>query len=227
MNAAARVNSPTPFDPFLKVLDGTEIIHDLDGIRRAVATMVGREVMVAADAGELTVARCKEALSFVVDAPAVRFDVGDTVAVTDHRGVQFVGFRATVGAIVHEGAGVVIKLVVPREAVFYPGRKHVRLDGTLGADVALEFDDQVTVARGVDVSMGGIGVRTDANDGFAIGQVFTVHLNFGDGTLSLSARVRTAVVLGEDVRLGLEFATRNEEFEYRVRSALIRAGHTP
>jgi hypothetical protein len=223
----ANAESIPPFDPFLQELVGTEIVHDLDGIRRAVASMVGREVMIAADAGELTVARCTAALSFFVDAPAVRFEVGDTVAITDHRGVQFVGFRATVGAVVRDGDGVVVKLFVPREAVFYPGRRHVRLDGTLGADVVLEYDDQVTVARGVDVSMGGIGVRTDANDGFVIGQVFTVHLNFGDGTLSLPARVRTAVVLGEDVRLGLEFAARNEELERRIRSALVRAGHAP
>ncbi|MCK6570848.1 PilZ domain-containing protein [Myxococcota bacterium] len=227
MNVTAHAESIPPFDPFLQELVGTEIVHDLDGIRRAVASMVGREVMIAADAGELTVARCTGALSFFVDAPAVRFEVGDTVAITDHRGVQFVGFRATVGAVVREGDGVVVKLFVPREAVFYPGRRHVRLDGTLGADVVLEYDDQVTVARGVDVSMGGIGVRTDANDGFVIGQVFTVHLNFGDGTLSLPARVRTAVVLGEDVRLGLEFAARNEELERRIRSALVRAGHAP
>jgi hypothetical protein len=225
--APAHADHSPPFDPFLKELVGTEIVGDLDGIRRAVASMVGREVMVAADAGELVVARCTGSLTFSVDAPAVRFEVGDAVAVTDHRGVQFVGFRATVGAVVRNGDGLVVKLFVPREAVFYPGRRHVRLDGTLGADVVLEYDDQVTVARGVDVSMGGIGVRTDANDGFVIGQVFTVHLNFGDGTLSLPARVRTAVVLGEDVRLGLEFAARNEELERRVRSALVRAGHAP
>ena len=227
MIAPARADHSPPFDPFLKELVGTEIVGDLDGIRRAVASMVGREVMVAADAGELVVARCTGALTFSVDAPAVRFEVGDAVAVTDHRGVQFVGFRATVGAVVRDGDGLVVKLFVPREAVFYPGRRHVRLDGTLGADVVLEYDDQVTVARGVDVSMGGIGVRTDANDGFVIGQVFTVHLNFVDGTLSLPARVRTAVVLGEDVRLGLEFAARNEELERRIRSALVRAGHAP
>ncbi len=227
MNAAAHDQSTAPFDPFLQELSGTEVVGDLDGIRRAVASMVGREIMLAADAGDLVVARCTGSLTFAVDEPVRAFEVGDTIAVTDHRGVQFVGFRATVGAIVPSGDGVIVKVFVPREAVFYPGRRHVRLDGTLGADVVLEYEDQVTVARGVDVSMGGIGVRTDADDGFIIGQVFTVHLNFGDGTLSLPARVRTAVVLGEDVRLGLEFAARNEELERRIRSALVRAGHAP
>ena len=208
-----------PFDPFLQDLGGVESVSDLDSIRRAVASMIGREVMLATHEGDLIVARGVEPLVFQVegDTPLA---VGQTVALTDHRGVQFVGFRATIGAIVQASEGRHVRLFVPREAIFYPGRRHVRIDGTLGADVVLEFDDQVTVARGVDVSMGGVGVRTAASDGFIIGQIFTVHLHFGDGSLSIPARVRTAMVLGEDVRLGLEFAARNDELERRLRAAL-------
>jgi hypothetical protein len=212
-------SNAVPFDPFLREVTGAEVVTDLDSIRRAVARMVGREIMLATDDGDLIVARGIEALTVRIEDD-VDLVVGQTIALTDHRDVQFVGFKATIGALQREVDHRIVRLFVPREAVFYPGRKHVRIDGTLGADVVLEFDDQVTVARGVDVSMGGIGVRTDAQDGFVIGQVFTVHMHFGDRSLSLPARVRTAVVLGEDVRLGLEFAARNEEFERRVRGAL-------
>lgn len=226
MNLAPAQPTLAPFDPFLRQVEGAEQVTDTDSIRRAVGSMVGREVMLATDAGELVVASGLEPLAFRV-ADEVELTIGQAVALTDHRDVQFVGFRAVIGAIQRDEDGRVVRLFVPREAVFFPGRRHVRIDGALGADVVLEWEDQVTVARGVDVSMGGIGVRTDVRDGFCIGQIFTVHLHFGDRSLSLPARVRTAVVLGEDVRLGLEFAARHEEFERRIRAALRERASAP
>lgn len=220
MSLAARAPSPLPFDPFLRELEGAERVADLDGIRRAVDSMLGREVMLATDDGEVVVGRCHEPLCVRVPGD-VPVEIGQTVSVTDHRDVQYVAFRAVVGAIQQEAGVRILRLFVPREAFFYPGRRHVRIDGVLGADLILEFDDQLTVARGVDVSMGGIGVRVAASDGFVIGKIFTVHMHFSDGPVSLPARVRTAVVAGDDVRLGLEFAARSEALERRVRSALL------
>ncbi len=221
MTLPARPVSPLPFDPFLREVEGAERVTDLDGVRRAVSTLLGREVMVGTDGAELLIARCIEPLTLRMEQLA---DIrpGTTVAVSDHRGVQFVGFRAAVGSVVHEAGATLLRLFVPSEAYFYPGRRYVRIDGAMGADVVLEYDDQIMPARTMDVSMGGIGLRIPASDGFVIGQVFIVHLNFSDATLSLSARVRTAVVEGEEVRLGLEFAARSPMLEERIRSVLSR-----
>jgi hypothetical protein len=68
--------------------------------------------------------------------------------------------------------------------------------------------------------MRGIGIRVALEDGFVIGQVFMVHLTFSEETISLPARVRTALVEGDEIRLGLEFAGRSEGLEYRVLTAL-------
>jgi len=228
MNAlAVSLVSPLPFDPFLRTTEGAERVRDVDTLRRGLESVVQRDVMVATPSGFVGVAVCEAPLRFKVEpgelAGALR--VGDAVAITDHRGVQYIGFHAVVVSVEARADGAAMLSVLrPTEAYFYPGRRHVRLDGTLGAKVELDMDGERTLATGLDVSMRGIGVRVALEDGFVIGQVFVVHLTFSQETISLPARVRTALVDGEEIRLGLEFAGRSEGLEYRVLTALRGIG---
>ena len=215
--------SPLPFDPFLRTTEGAESVRDVDTLRRGLEAMAQRDVMVATPNGFVGVAICEAPLRFKIErgelASALR--VGDSIAITDHRGVQYVGFHAiVVSAEPHADGGATLSVLRPTEAYFYPGRRHVRLDGVLGAQFELDMDGERTVATGLDVSMRGIGIRVAIEDGFVIGQVFMVHLRFSEETISLPARVRTALVEGDEIRLGLEFAGRSEGLEYRVLTAL-------
>jgi hypothetical protein len=202
---------------------GAESVRELDAICRGLESMLHRDVLLASPDGAISVARCEGPLVFIVAAPGFRgaISAGDSLAVSDHRGVQYVGFHAVVAQVegLDDGSDRVTVLR-PAEALFYPGRRHVRLDGALGAEVELGMEGRRTRASGVDVSMGGIGVRIPLDEGFVIGQVFTVHLDFGGVRVALPARVRTALVVDGEIRLGLEFAGRSEGLEHRVLEAL-------
>ncbi|MFZ4735362.1 MAG: PilZ domain-containing protein [Bradymonadia bacterium] len=215
--------TPSPFDPFLRSTEGAESVRELDAICRGLESMLHRDVLLASPDGVICVARCEGPLAFVVPAPGLRASVsaGDSLAISDHRGVQYVGFHAVVAQVERlDDGGARVTVLRPAEALFYPGRRHLRLDGALGAEVELGMEGRRTRATGVDVSMGGIGVRIPLDEGFVIGQIFTVHLDFGGARVALPARVRTALVVDGEIRLGLEFAGRSEGLEHRLLDAL-------
>ncbi len=214
--------TPTPpgFDPFLRETDGAEVAHDTDGVMRAIAAVQGREVVVACDAVNFVgTAMVCDHLGMEMAGPCP-IEVGQEVAVSDHRGLRYVGYRAVVGAVYPTRGRTMLRLFTPRSAVFYPGRRFVRLDGSLDAHVVVEVDDELIPARGIDISMGGLGLMIPASAGFVVGQSFIVHMRFPDGTLSLPAQVRSASVEIEGIRLGVEFAGHDAQLHARVRTAL-------
>ncbi len=213
---------PTPpgFDPFLRDRDGAELATDSAGISRGVDSMLGREVVVAVEEAEWAgTARMDAPLTLRFSGPCpVR--TGQQIAVSDHRGLRYVGMRARVRALYREGRHVVARLEAPDGVLFYPGRGEVRLDGTLGASVVLEFDDELVPARGVDISASGVGLLIPALAGFVTGAGFTVHMRFADDCIELPAIVRSAHVVDDSIRLGVEFAGHHPLLESRVRQAL-------
>lgn len=216
-SAAARGHG---FDPFLRDLPHAEVLRTPAAIRRAIDALAGREVMVGGADGQLSLARLEEPLALVYEGPCPLV-VGQEVAVSDHRGLRYVGFRAVVGAVfcgAHERPTA--RLFMPRQAVFYPGRRHRRLDGVLGASVLIEYEDAMVPARGLDLSMAGVGLLIDEADGFVMGQDFRVHLKFHDEMVTIPARVRSATVLSQGVRLGVEFLAHDEVLASRFLAAL-------
>jgi hypothetical protein len=208
------------FDPFLRDVRGAEVLRAPGDLSRAVARLVGREVLVAGDGGRVEVARLVGPLTLRFEVPCP-FAEGEAVALTDHRGLRYTGVRTTISSVFMAEGAPTARLRVPSIAVFYPGRRDVRLEGDLGARIELDHDGVRTPARALDISMGGIGVQIDVADGFVTGQVFTVCLDFGDGELQLPARVRSAVVDGDAIRLGVEFAA------HAAVDALSRRLHGP
>jgi len=235
---------PDGFDPFLNDIPGAEVARDTASVHRALLLLHRQEVLVATADGELFTGRMEEPLALRFSGD---FDLGrgDQVAISDQRGIELIGFRATVGAVLVDGGARLARLFVPQVAIFYPGRQHVRIEGDLGADVTLETENDLLNARGLDVSIGGIGVLVSAADGFLVGQTFLVHLTFDGTRVSLPARARSAEVVGDDVRLGLRFlfhSTRSpvglgrlggrsiageEELARRIRAALRRVNRSP
>ncbi len=215
--------NPTPpgFDPFLRHTEGAEVADDEDGIARALAAVKGREVVIACDeASYVGTAMAADHLTLEVTGPCP-LRVGHEIAVSDHRGLRWVGYRAVVGAVYRENGKQMLRLFTPLTAVFYPGRRHVRLDGALGAHIVIEVDDELVPARGADISMGGLGLVLPHDCGFVVGQSFTVHVRFADCTLTLPAQVRSASVSTTGVRLGVEFAGHHPELHEKIRRALI------
>lgn len=215
-----RTPTPAGFDPFLRHTEGAEVATDDEGITRALAAVRGCEVVVACDAaGFVGTGVVADHLAIEIHG-ACRLRVGHEVAVSDHRGLRYVGYRAVVGAVYQSNGKDMIRLFTPRSAVFYPGRRHVRLDGALGAHILVEVDDALVPARGIDISMGGLGLVIPHEAGFVVGQSFLVHIRFADCTLTLPAQVRSASVNTRGVRLGVEFAGHNPELYDKIRSAL-------
>ncbi|MSP73848.1 MAG: PilZ domain-containing protein [Myxococcales bacterium] len=222
-----------PLDPFLRRLDGVETVRHRDAVNRAALIVVGRAVTIGTDSGDLRTGHCTELMNFRVEGSG-SLEVGETVSITYPRGSQFFGLRAAVASSTRDGEAEVVRVFAPREAYIFPGRQHVRLEGTLGAKVVLKVEDLEIEARGIDVStgglgvsVGGIGVLIPAADGFVIGHSFDVRLDFGDEVISLEAKVRTAVVEGDSVRLGMEFVSRSEALEARILSAVSAKFETP
>ena len=223
-----------PLDPFLRKLDGAETVRRLDAVNRAALMVVGRAVTIGTDSGDLRTGHCTELLNFRVEGSG-SLEVGETVSITYPQGSQFFGLRAAVASSTRDDEVVeVVRVFAPREAYIFPGRQHVRLEGALGAKIALKFEDLEIEARGIDVSVGGLGVSVGglgvvipAAAGFVIGQSFDVRLDFGDEVISLEAQVRAAVVEGDSVRLGLEFVSRCEALEARILSAVSAKFETP
>ena len=216
-----------PLDPFLRKLDGAETVRRLDAVNRAALMVVGRAVTIGTDSGDLRTGHCTELLNFRVEGSG-SLEVGETVSITYPQGSQFFGLRAAVASSTRDNeVEEVVRVFAPREAYIFPGRQHVRLEGALGAKIALKFEDLEIEARGIDVSVGGLGVVIPAAAGFVIGQSFDVRLDFGDEVISLEAQVRAAVVEGDSVRLGLEFVSRCEALEARILSAVSAKFETP
>ena len=216
-----------PLDPFLRKLDGAETVRRLDAVNRAALMVVGRAVTIGTDSGDLRTGHCTELLNFRVEGSG-SLEVGETVSITYPQGSQFFGLRAAVASSTRDDEVVeVVRVFAPREAYIFPGRQHVRLEGALGAKIALKVEDLDIEARGIDVSVGGLGVVIPAAAGFVIGQSFGVRLDFGDEVISLEAQVRAAVVEGDSVRLGLEFVSRCEALEARILSAVSAKFETP
>ncbi len=216
-----------PLDPFLRKLDGAETVRRLDAVNRAALMVVGRAVTIGTDSGDLRTGHCTELLNFRVEGSG-SLEVGETVSITYPQGSQFFGLRAAVASSTRDDEVVeVVRVFAPREAYIFPGRQHVRLEGALGAKIALKVEDLDIEARGIDVSVGGLGVVIPAAAGFVIGQSFDVRLDFGDEVISLEAQVRAAVVEGDSVRLGLEFVSRCEALEARILSAVSAKFETP
>ena len=216
-----------PLDPFLRKLDGAETVRRLDAVNRAALMVVGRAVTIGTDSGDLRTGHCTELLNFRVEGSG-SLEVGETVSITYPQGSQFFGLRAAVASSTRDNeVEEVVRVFAPREAYIFPGRQHVRLEGALGAKIALKVEDLDIEARGIDVSVGGLGVVIPAAAGFVIGQSFDVRLDFGDEVISLEAQVRAAVVEGDSVRLGLEFVSRCEALEARILSAVSAKFETP
>ena len=56
--------------------------------------------------------------------------------------------------------------------------------------------------------------------GFVVGEAFNVTVAFPDIKLELAARVRSAMVEGDEVRLGVEFAGPADELSRRINRVL-------
>jgi hypothetical protein len=208
-----------PFDPFLTHLRGAEVARDPSAIRRAMDAVRDREVVVATDRGAVLVAQIVQPFGLRFDRTAP-VNPGERVAISDQRGLEYLGFRAIVGAVVETPDGPVARLFEPREVVLHPGRQQPRLAGALGADVVLETEEGLLAARAVDVSLGGLGVTIATDAGLALGRLLVAHLDFGDGTVSLPARVRSLVARDVDFRVGLQFVSWSDQLADRVQRAL-------
>lgn len=209
------------FDPFLHDVRGAEVLEDAAGLGLATQRLVGREVLVAGDGGRVEVAVMSGPQSLRLSGPCP-FAEGEPIAITDHNGLRYTGLRTAVATFRDTAGGAVIRLRAPSVAVFYPGRRHVRLSGDLGARIELDCEGGPIDARALDISMGGVGLSVSREDGFVIGETFDVCLHLDDGVLRLPARVRSAVVFDDEVRLGVEFAAHApvERLSRRLHAAL-------
>lgn len=214
--------APTPpgFDPFLRDTDGADVAEDEEGVMRALSAVRSKEVVVACDAASFVGTGVVSDHLTVEVRGHCPVKVGQELAVSDHRGFRYVGYRAVVGAVCPEAGRTILRLFTPRTAVFYPGRRFVRLDGVLGAHITVEVDQELIEAEGVDISMGGVGLIIPSEAGFVVGEAFLVHMRFPDATLSLPAIVRSADVRARQLRLGVEFAGCDAHLQARIRTAL-------
>ncbi len=212
--------TPSGFDPFLRDNQGADVAEDEEGVMRATAAVQSREVVLACEAVNFVgTGVVTDHLTVEVRGPCP-IKVGHEIAVSDHRGIRHIGYRAVVRAVCPDDHRILLRLFTPRTAVFYPGRRFTRIEGSLGADVTVEIDGELVVAEGIDVSMGGLGLIIRSDVGFVVGESFLVHMRFPDGTLSLPAIVRSASVRGPLLRLGVEFAGGDAQLQRRIRDAL-------
>jgi hypothetical protein len=204
------------FDPFLNEVRGAETHTHEAGINRGVGALTGRQVIVATHDRGIALAHLETGLVLRFAEPH-GLATGMEVAISDHRGFRYVGVRTRVAAAV-EPDSTWARLEYPEAAVFYPGRRHVRIPPErLGARVELKLrDGTVQEVRAIDVSAGGLCLVLPTEDGFVVGQAFGVTVRFEDETLELPARVRSAMVEVDEVRLGVEFAGAADELSRRI-----------
>ncbi|MCA9539130.1 MAG: PilZ domain-containing protein [Myxococcales bacterium] len=207
------------FDPFLFDLPGADEADDPVTLSQVANGLVRHEVMIAVDSGVIETGEMVSRL-VVRLAPDTRVRHGDGVAVSFHEGYRYTGFRTSVVLVEETEGGLMASLRAPERVVFSPGRQHLRLDGVLGARVMLEVDDALFPARGLDLSMGGLGVMIAEVDAASVHSPLLVHLAFPDDRLTLEAHVRSARSDGEDVRLGIEFVEPPASLLRRINAAL-------
>lgn len=212
------------FDPFLHNVDGAEQSSDLMAIQRVLAALEGKEVLMALDDGRLEVVEFKGPLTLIPDGP---FDVdrGQPVAISYHREIRYAAFRTRIQAVTPHR----IELERPQQVIFWPGRGNIRLESALGAQITLEHEGVLRPAQGVDISIGGVGVRLSDAQGITQEETLVVHLTFDEEIISLPAQVKSISRGGEGQRLGLAFSAPCDSLMWRIQEALQRgqARHLP
>lgn len=209
-------SNPTPstrFDPFLQHTQGAERAMDLDGIRRALYALDGKEVMVAGPSG-VHLGRIRGARLVVQGACALA--VGQTIALSDHSGLRYVGYKARVTACRLDGPTTIATLADPCLAVFFPGRRHPRIPNTLDAQIVVEWAEQLVPAETIDLSICGLGLLVPELTQMQPGAEVMTHIRFPDRVIALDAKIRTSRRVGRGRRIGVMFLTPSTELERRI-----------
>ncbi len=201
------------FDPFLRELEGAEVATDTASMERALRFLTAKELVVASGDGRLEV-------GFLQDPRHLEFQrcpffPGSDLALSDHQGIHYVGVRVRAA---HQ-LGEVLFLEPPQMAVFFPGRRQLRLDGALGAQAILECENELIPARAIDLSMGGMGLRIALGE-YQIAQELIIHLQIREQSFSLPAQIRNVRRDEEEIRLGLQFGIHSEALSSMIREAV-------
>ncbi|MFN3201756.1 MAG: PilZ domain-containing protein [Bradymonadia bacterium] len=203
------------FDPFLHNVDGAEQSREPLVVQRILAALEGKEVLLAVDDGRLEVVRYQGPLTLIPEGP-FSIGLGQPVSISYHRELRYAAFRSRVQST----EGGQLRLERPAQVIFWPGRESIRVDSTLGAQITLEHDGDLYPAQGLDISMGGVGVKVTGPEALGAGETLVVHLSFDQEQLQLPAHVRSVHQSGEYKRLGLEFGAASDALAVRIRHAL-------
>ena len=206
------------FDPFLRDIHGADVVHATEGIFRAITALRRHDIVVAyrerVDQGWL------EGPFSLRLSGRCPLRVGDEVSLSLTQGRRHVGVRTSVADVVCTDNGTAVRLSQPSFAVFAPGRRHMRVKGSLGAKLVVDLGGRRMPARGLDISIGGIGLILDDYLEVEVGDRAHIYFDFHEERVCLPATVRRTILGSDGPGLGLEFDHHDPRIARRLEESM-------